>query len=230
MDKLKRRGILFVLSSPSGAGKTSIARYILDKDKNIKLSVSLTTRKKRKNEKAGIDYDFIPKHFVKDGDTFELDDKQISIIYTPGHMGNHICFQYDKILFSGDHVMGWATSMVSPPYGDLTQFMASCRLLQTKEFDLFLPGHGDPIKNPSERLEFLIKHRLERERQIKETIKNIPLTSLEITEIVYTDIDNSLIPAATRNVFAHLIDLSERGLVDFLGEISEKSKVSLHIK
>ncbi len=61
MDKLKRRGILFVLSSPSGAGKTSIARYILDKDKNIKLSVSLTTRKKRKNEKAGIDYDFISK-------------------------------------------------------------------------------------------------------------------------------------------------------------------------
>ena len=62
MDKLKRRGILFVLSSPSGAGKTSIARYILDKDKNIKLSVSLTTRKKRKNEKAGIDYDFISKN------------------------------------------------------------------------------------------------------------------------------------------------------------------------
>ena len=61
MDKLNRRGILFVLSSPSGAGKTSIARYILDKDKNIKLSVSLTTRKKRKNEKAGIDYDFISK-------------------------------------------------------------------------------------------------------------------------------------------------------------------------
>ena len=71
---------------------------------------------------------------------------------------------------------------------------------------------------------------MERERQIKETIKNTPLTSSEITEIVYTDIDSSLIPAATRNVFAHLIDLSERGLVDFLGKISEKSKVSPHIK
>ena len=66
MDKLKRRGILFVLSSPSGAGKTSIARYILDKDKNIKLSVSLTTRKKRKNEKAGIDYDFISKDLFEE--------------------------------------------------------------------------------------------------------------------------------------------------------------------
>ena len=178
----------------------------------------------------GIDYEFTPDILIKNNEHFDLNGHVISAIHTPGHMGNHICFQYQKILFSGDHVMGWATSMVSPPYGDLTQFMVSCRLLQTKEFDLFLPGHGDPVKNPSERLEFLIKHRLERERQIKETIKNTPLTSLEITEIVYTDIDNSLIPAATRNVFAHLIDLSERRLVDFLGEISEKSKAVLHIK
>jgi glyoxylase-like metal-dependent hydrolase (beta-lactamase superfamily II) len=178
----------------------------------------------------GIDYEFSPDSSIKNNEKFELNDNVIYAIHTPGHMGNHVCFQYDNVLFSGDHVMGWATSMVSPPYGDLTQFMASCRLLQTKEFDLFLPGHGDPIKNPGERLEFLINHRLDRERQIKETIKNSPLTALEITEIVYTDIDKSLIPAATRNVFAHLIDLSERGLVDFLGEISEKSKVSPNIK
>ena len=178
----------------------------------------------------GIDYEFNPDNLIKNNENFELNDNVISAIHTPGHMGNHVCFLYDKVLFSGDHVMGWATSMVSPPYGDLTQFMASCRLLQTKEYDIFLPGHGDPVTNPSERLNFLINHRLERERQIKETIKNTPLTSSEITEIVYTDIDSSLIPAATRNVFAHLIDLSERGLVDFLGEISEKSKVSPHIK
>ena len=175
----------------------------------------------------GIDYEFTPDYLIKNDQRFDLNKKIVTAIHTPGHMGNHICFQFDKILFSGDHVMGWATSMVSPPYGDLTQFMASCRLLQTKDFDLFLPGHGDPVKNPTERLEFLINHRLDRERQIKETIKNSPLTALEITEIVYTDIDKSLIPAATRNVFAHLIDLNERGLVDFLGEISEKSKVGL---
>jgi len=175
----------------------------------------------------GIDYGFSPDYLIKNDQKFDLNKKLINAIHTPGHMGNHVCFQYDKILFSGDHIMGWATSMVSPPYGDLTQFMASCRLLRTKEFDLFLPGHGDPVKNPNERLEFLINHRLEREHQIKETIKNLPLTALEITEIVYTDVDKSLIPAATRNVFAHLIDLNERGLVDFLGEISEKSKAGL---
>ena len=178
----------------------------------------------------GIDYQFKPDHLIKNNERFKLNDTVISAIHTPGHMGNHVCFQYGKILFSGDHVMGWATSMVSPPYGDLRQFMTSCRLLQTKEFDLFLPGHGDIVKNPSERLNFLINHRLGRERQIKETIKNTPLTALEITEIVYTDVENSLIPAATRNVFAHLIDLSERGIVKFHGEISEKSKASLRHK
>ena len=178
----------------------------------------------------GIDYEFNPDNLIKNNENFELNNNVISAIHTPGHMGNHICFQYGKVLFSGDHVMGWATSMVSPPYGDLTQFMASCRSLKTKEFDLFLPGHGDPVESPRERLNFLINHRLERESQIKETIKNTPLTALEITDIVYTDVDNSLIPAATRNVFAHLIDLSERGLVEFHGEISEKSKASLKFK
>ena len=175
----------------------------------------------------GIDHEFSPDHLIKNNDRFKLNNSIISGIHTPGHMGNHVCYQYDKVLFSGDHVMGWATSMVSPPYGDLTQFMTSCRLLQSMKFDLFLPGHGDPVKNPSDRLNFLVNHRLERECQIKETIKKTALTALEITEIIYTDIDSSLIPAATRNVFAHLIDLNERGQVGFQGDMSEKSKATL---
>ena len=91
MDKLKRRGILFVLSSPSGAGKTSIARYILDKDKNIKLSVSLTTRKKRKNEKAGIDYDFISK------DVFETKIKNNFFLEWATVFGNYYGTSRDKV-------------------------------------------------------------------------------------------------------------------------------------
>ncbi len=172
-----------------------------------------------------IDDDFYPDHLVKDGDIFMLNNEKVTAIYTPGHMGNHVCYQYDKFLFSGDHIMDWATSMVSPPYGDLTQFMASCRTLQTKQFDLFLPGHGEPVRNPSERLNYIISHRLDREEQILSTIKTIPMTAIEITKVVYTEIDHRLIPAATRNVFAHLIDLRGRGLVKFGGTISEKSKV-----
>ena len=91
MDKLKRRGILFVLSSPSGAGKTSIARYILDKDKNIKLSVSLTTRKKRKNEKVGIDYDFISK------DIFETKIKNNFFLEWATVFGNYYGTSREKV-------------------------------------------------------------------------------------------------------------------------------------
>ena len=91
MDKLKRRGILFVLSSPSGAGKTSIARYILDQDKNIKLSVSLTTRKKRKNEKAGIDYDFISK------DVFETKIKNNYFLEWATVFGNYYGTSREKV-------------------------------------------------------------------------------------------------------------------------------------
>ena len=91
MDKLKRRGILFVLSSPSGAGKTSIARYILDKDKNIKLSVSLTTRKKRKNEKVGIDYDFISK------DVFETKIKNNFFLEWATVFGNYYGTSREKV-------------------------------------------------------------------------------------------------------------------------------------
>ena len=173
----------------------------------------------------GVDHKFHPDCLIKDGDRFLLNGKNIIVIYTPGHMGNHVCFQYGKLLFSGDHVMEWATSMVSPPYGDVTQFMNSCRKLENRNFDLFLPGHGGPVRNPDARLSFLIKHRLKREIQIIASIDNLYLDAKEIAEIIYTDIDRALIPAATRNVFAHLIDLNERGILRFDGLISEKTKV-----
>ena len=173
----------------------------------------------------GIDNDFVPDLFIKDGDKFILGNKNIKVIHTPGHMGNHVCFQYDEILFSGDHVMDWATSMVSPPYGDITQFMNSCKKLENTKFKLFLPGHGDPVRNPSSRLRYLVDHRLKRESQILEEIEKFSMNAKEITEIIYTDIDKSLIPAATRNVFAHLIDLNERGIIKFKGKILEKTSV-----
>ena len=175
----------------------------------------------------GIDHNFHPDYLIKDGEYFELNEASIIAIHTPGHMGNHVSFQYGGVLFSGDHIMGWATSMVSPPYGDLTQFMASCYLLKDKNISLILPGHGEPVDNPKERIEYLISHRLERERQIKSALKHYSLNALEITEIVYVDVDKSLIPAATRNVFAHLLDLNERGFVEFEGIISETMKVRL---
>lgn len=196
---------------PSEAGLSKIMLYLLTDGYN---SIA-----------EGIDHDFIPDHFIKDGDQFSLGNKKIKVIHTPGHMGNHVCFQYGEILFSGDHVMDWATSMVSPPYGDIAQFMNSCRKLENNNFKLFLPGHGDPVKNPNARLRFLIDHRLKRESEILKTIEKFSLNAKEIAEIIYTDIDASLFPAAIRNVFAHLIDLNERGIVRFKGKILEQNSV-----
>ena len=94
---------------------------------------------------------------------------------------------------------------------------------------MLLPGHGDPVNDPKDRITFLINHRLERERQIRSAIEIGPLTAMEITYLVYTDIDPALISAATRNVFAHLIDLNNRGKIEFLGPLSENTKVSLNL-
>ena len=154
----------------------------------------------------GADTDFAPDRTVVDGDAIG----DFRAIHTPGHMGNHICLLYKDVLFSGDHVMGWATSLVSPPDGDLTDFMASCRKLQSIPARRYLPGQGDPIGDPMARLDWLIAHRLEREAQIMSALIAGADTADHITAKVYADIDASLHFAAKRNVVAHLIDLTQQ--------------------
>ena len=127
-------------------------------------------------------------------------------------MGNHLCLVWRDAVFTGDLVMGWSTSLVSPPDGDLTDFMASCRRLQSVPARVFHPGHGAPIARPSARLAELIAHREAREAQILAALAEAPGTVRELTARIYTDVALTLLPAAERNVFAHLIDLTGRGL------------------
>lgn len=178
----------------------------------------------------GIDLSFQPDHLLKDGQCISLDDWDISVIHTPGHMGNHICFQIQDILFSGDHVMGWASSMVSPPDGDLTDFMASCRKLITTQWRVFYPGHGDSVTSPNERVEWLIRHRESREAEICHTLKTGAMKPASIAEVIYTDTPKSLLGAATRNVFAHLIDLTSRELVKPIGRPHPDAEFTLNNK
>jgi glyoxylase-like metal-dependent hydrolase (beta-lactamase superfamily II) len=161
----------------------------------------------------GVDHDFSPDRTLPDGASVTGADWQLRVIHTPGHFGNHICLRWGDAIFSGDHVMGWASSMVSPPEGDLTDFMTSCRILRAEAARILYPGHGDPITDPTARIDWLLAHRAAREAQILAALDHAPQTIATLTATLYTDTPPHLHPAAARNVFAHLIDLAGRDLV-----------------
>ncbi|MEJ6517177.1 MAG: MBL fold metallo-hydrolase [Pseudomonadales bacterium] len=172
----------------------------------------------------GIDHDFAPDVTLQDGEVIATPDWTLKVIHTPGHIGNHISLIWGDAVFTGDHVMGWASSLVSPPDGDLTDFMASCAKLQTIPARVYYAGHGGPIHAPKARLDWLIAHRLGRETQILEALQSGPMTPFEITKVIYTDVPKTLMLAAERNVFAHLIDLHQRGKISATPNLSPVGK------
>jgi glyoxylase-like metal-dependent hydrolase (beta-lactamase superfamily II) len=171
----------------------------------------------------GIDARFAPDQCLADGETVDGDGWLVTALWTPGHMGNHLCFALGDAVFTGDHVMGWATSMVSPPDGDLTAFMASLEKLQGRHDRVFYPAHGAPVTEPEARLAELIAHRRGREAQILSALDGGPATIPALTARLYSDVPEALLPAAQRNVLAHLIDLTQRGLAGPQGELSAKA-------
>ena len=172
----------------------------------------------------GIDVDFQPDQTVEDGDLINGSDWQLEVIHTPGHIGNHICLSWNDLCFTADHVMGWASSLVSPPDGDVTDFMESCAKLEDYDWRVFYPGHGAAINDPSERLDWLIDHRLNREAAILHLLEDAPATARELAKAIYTDIPPTLLGAATRNVLAHLIDLVGQTEVSAIGAVSENAQ------
>jgi glyoxylase-like metal-dependent hydrolase (beta-lactamase superfamily II) len=162
----------------------------------------------------GVDTGFVPDQPIAEGDIVKGGWGRIDVLETPGHMANHLSFAWEGALFSGDLVMGWSTSLVSPPDGDMGAFMASCRRLATRADRIFHPGHGDPVKSPQGRVAELIAHREAREAQIVAALDRAkPATAGKLAHRIYTDLAPSLLPAAARNVLAHLIDLEQRNLV-----------------
>ncbi|WP_456390528.1 MBL fold metallo-hydrolase [Profundibacter sp.] len=172
----------------------------------------------------GIDAAFAPDRCLLDNEVVEGTDWRVTALWTPGHMANHLCFAWGDALFTGDHVMGWASSLVSPPDGDLTQFMTSSTRLAARKDKIYHSGHGAPITNPAERINWLIDHRNSREAQILAAMGDNPATVPALTRIIYTDAPAALLPAAQRNVLAHLIDLSGRGLISAPSGLSPDAK------
>lgn len=161
----------------------------------------------------GADAAFVPDRCLMDGEAVTGGDWELTALHTPGHMGEHLCFAAGETLFSGDHVMGWSTSLVSPPDGDMGAYMASLERLRAGRWSRFLPGHGEAIETPAERMAELASHRRQRETQILAALGQGPATPAELAMRVYAGTPASLLPAATRNTLAHLIDLVERNRI-----------------
>lgn len=159
----------------------------------------------------GLDHAFAPDVRLAHGAVLEGPGWRIEALATPGHMATHLAFDAGTALFSGDHVMGWATTLVSPPDGDMGAYMASLDRLAERQARVLLPGHGAPVADPQGRIGELTRHRRAREAAIHARLGDRPQTAAEVAQAVYTDVAPGLLPAATRNVLAHLIDLTERG-------------------
>lgn len=161
----------------------------------------------------GLDRSFAPDARLLDGQSLSGPDWTLQALHTPGHLGGHLCLALGDTLFSGDHVMGWATTLVSPPDGDMGAYMAALHRLADRRWSRFLPGHGDPVAAPDQRLQDLISHRRTRETQILSALARGPSRIPALTAGVYHDIPPHLLPAAERNVLAHLLDLASRNRI-----------------
>lgn len=164
---------------------------------------------------AGDDLSFKPDVEIRNGHVFEGKDWTIEAIHTPGHTSNHMCFalKEENTLFSGDHIMGWSTSVVSPPDGNMGDYLRCLNIIKDREFDIIRPTHGPAITEVAPFVQAYIDHRLDRENQICEAL-NDGLTNInDIVAKMYADIDKRLHPAAAHSVLAHLIHLVDNGRV-----------------
>ena len=168
---------------------------------------------------AAFDGDYAPDKVLGDGETLEVDGITIHAVATPGHTSNHLCFAVRDALFTGDHVMGWSTTVVVPPDGDMAAYMQSLEKLRQRQDRIYYPAHGAPVTNPPQYVRHLMGHRLQREKQILKLIGGQPLPIPEIVAKAYPGLDPRLVIAAGGSVFAHLVDLERRGLVLRSGEI-----------
>ncbi len=177
---------------------------------------------------AGNDTDFAPDIHIKHGDIFKGNGWHLQALHTPGHTSNHICFALpeENTLFSGDHIMGWATSVVIPPDGHMGDYLRSLELIKDQSHDIVRPTHGPAITDGKPFIQAYIDHRLAREEQI---FKAVTCGHHKITDMVrhiYTDIDKRLYPAAAISVLAHLIHLCETGRIYCAGAKTLKGHYS----
>jgi glyoxylase-like metal-dependent hydrolase (beta-lactamase superfamily II) len=164
---------------------------------------------------TSFDKDYAPDRVLTEGEGVSGEGWALIALATPGHTSNHLAFALPEVkaLFTGDHVMGWSTTIVSPPDGDMAAYMDSLAKLQTRDDRIYYPAHGDPVDNPRRLVRGLIGHRKQREGQILRLLETEPRAIPAMVEKMYVGIDRRLFPAAGRSVLAHLYELRDRGIV-----------------
>jgi glyoxylase-like metal-dependent hydrolase (beta-lactamase superfamily II) len=161
----------------------------------------------------GGDRSFIPDVRVRDGDIIEGADLTIECVHTPGHLPNHVCYalREEQALFTGDHVMGWSTSVVAPPDGDMGDYLASLQKLLPRDDAVYWPTHGGPIRDTKSFVAAYIAHRQEREAQILAALRDGVTVIPDMVRRIYRGLDPRLTAAASLSVLAHLIHLVKQG-------------------
>lgn len=174
---------------------------------------------------ASFDAHYAPDAVMAEGDSVSGSGWTLTAIATPGHTSNHLAFALPETtaLFTGDHVMGWSTTIVSPPDGDMAAYMDSLTKLQRRDDRIYYPAHGDPVVNPQRLVRGLIGHRKQREGQILRLLDAEPRTIPAMVEKMYVGIDPRLFPAAERSVLAHLYELRDRHIVAERGDVWRKA-------
>ena len=178
---------------------------------------------------AGGDADFSPNVELKDGDIIKGNGWQLQALHTPGHTSNHLAFAWTerKILFPGDLVMGWSTSVVSPPDGNMGDYLRSLDRLLTRDDEIYWPTHGGPIRNPRAFVKAFIAHRHDREEEILACIKDGREFISDMLPVIYADVPPAVHGAAARSLLAALIHLVESGRVQCDGTPDEESRFTL---
>lgn len=162
---------------------------------------------------APFDQTYAPDRVLGDGDRLAGPDWTLTALATPGHTSNHLCFALEEsgALFTGDHVMGWSTSVIAPPDGDMSDYMASLQKLYDRSDRVYYPAHGPQVDKPQQLVRGMMGHRRQRERQIRRLLEEGPARIEDMVPRMYQAVDRALWPAAGRSVMAHLIDLERRG-------------------
>lgn len=170
---------------------------------------------------AAFDPSYTPDRILADGEQVTGEGWTLEAVATPGHTSNHLCFALleEHALFTGDHVMGWSTSVISPPDGDMADYMRSMQRLLDREDVIYYPAHGDPVPNPRRLVRGMMGHRKQREGQILRFLQRHGASEIPaMVAQMYKGVDPRLHPAAGRSVLAHLIDLDGRGVAEVAGD------------